>query len=353
MQGPGELVQLELEAGRDPEVRAGATQPPEQVGLLVRRCRDDAPVGRHQFDRAEAIDGQSEVALEAADSATERQPGHARVTDDPHRTYQAVLLCRDVQLTEEGAATGPCPAPMGVDGYCVQAAQVDDQTALARRVAERTVPAAADSDLELVLATEPDRGNDVIDAGRPHDQRWSPVEDRVPDPSCVVVVNGVRLDDLAGEMAAELIGLRARGRDGHGTRVGAGSVRVSSRVFGRAMTAEASPSTSAVVGHRRDAEMDLFPDEGLVVVAGQPLPLLLAIGDARLVVIGGQAMALLCSRHRCAPFGSWRFPRTHRMTGGRRCHRSNDGWAPRFATDGRPRRHGCRSPATPRSAMPQ
>src|SRR6476469_9021669 len=56
--------------------------------------------------------------------------------------------------------------------------------------------------------------------------------------------------------------------------------------------------------------MDLLPDEGLVVVAGQPVPLLLAIGDERLVVIRGQAMALLCSRHRCAPFGSWRFPRT-------------------------------------------
>src|SRR4029078_13532504 len=110
--------------------------------------------------------------------------------------------------------------------------------------------------------TAPARGNHAIAAGRPHDQRWSPVEDRVPDPSCVVVVNGVRLDDLAGEMAGELIVRGARGRDGHGTRVGAGSVRVSSRVFGRAMTAEASPSTSAVVGHRRDAEMDLFPDEG-------------------------------------------------------------------------------------------
>ena len=107
--------------------------------------------------------------------------------------------------------------------------------------------AAPDSDLELVVATEPDRGDDVLDASRPHDQRGTTVEDCVPHPSGVVVVDRVRLDDLAREMATELVGLWARGRHGHATRVGAGSVLVSSRVFGRAMTAEASRTSAAAM----------------------------------------------------------------------------------------------------------
>jgi hypothetical protein len=44
------------------------------------------------------------VALEAADSATEGQPGNAGVADDPDRTDEAVRLRGDVELAEEGAA---------------------------------------------------------------------------------------------------------------------------------------------------------------------------------------------------------------------------------------------------------
>ena len=86
---PGERMQLELEARRDAEVRAGATEAPEQLRLLVRARPDEAPVGGHELDRAKAVDRQPEPPLEPADAAAERQPGDARVADDPHRDRRA------------------------------------------------------------------------------------------------------------------------------------------------------------------------------------------------------------------------------------------------------------------------
>ena len=98
VEGPRERMQLELEARRDAEVRAGAAEAPEQLRLLVRARPHEAPVGGHELDRAKAVDRQPEPPLEPADAATERQPGDARVADDADRADEPVLLGRDVEL---------------------------------------------------------------------------------------------------------------------------------------------------------------------------------------------------------------------------------------------------------------
>jgi hypothetical protein len=44
-----ELVEAEMERGDDAEVSAAPTESPEQIRVLVFRCRHDAAVGRDDF----------------------------------------------------------------------------------------------------------------------------------------------------------------------------------------------------------------------------------------------------------------------------------------------------------------
>ncbi len=100
-------MQLQLQARHDAEVGTGAAESPEQLRLVLDICSHRAPVGGHELDCAKAVDRQAEPALQPSDAAAERQPGDARVTDDPDRADEAVLLGRDVECAEECSATGP------------------------------------------------------------------------------------------------------------------------------------------------------------------------------------------------------------------------------------------------------
>jgi hypothetical protein len=61
------------------------------------------------------------------------------------------------------------------------------------------MPTPSNGDLEVVLAAEPDGGDDVVDGGRANDDGRSPVEHGVPHSSGIVVADGVGQDDLARE----------------------------------------------------------------------------------------------------------------------------------------------------------
>ena len=218
-------MELELEARRDPEIRAGATQPPEQLGFLFRARTNGLAVGGHELDRAQAVDREAEPPLQPADAATERQPGDAGVPDDAHRADEPVLLGSDVELTEQGPTTRPCSAPLSVDDDLVHLAEVDDETAVGGRMPDGAVATSADGDLEVAVATEADGGRDVLDARRPKDQCRTSIERRVPDPPGIVVGGGIWRDDFAGEGAPKLVDVGGRGRggfrSGHGISLGA------------------------------------------------------------------------------------------------------------------------------------
>ena len=102
-----ERLEPELEGRRDPEVPAGATQTPEQLGLVGLGRAHQPAVGRDELDRGQVVDREAEVALEAADSPTERQPGDTGVPDDADRADEAVRLRGDVELAKEGATVRP------------------------------------------------------------------------------------------------------------------------------------------------------------------------------------------------------------------------------------------------------
>ena len=82
MEVGAERLEPELERGRDPEVPAGAAQAPEELGLLGLGRADEPAVGGDELDGGQVVDREPEVALEAADSPAERQPGDAGVADD-------------------------------------------------------------------------------------------------------------------------------------------------------------------------------------------------------------------------------------------------------------------------------
>ena len=207
-------MKLELEARRNAEVRAGAAEAPEQLGLFVRACPHEAPVGGHELDRAKAVDGEPEPPLEPTEAATERQSGDARMADDTHRADEPMRVACRVELAEERPAAGASEAPRRVDADLVHPPKVDDQAAVGCRVPDGAVTTAADGDLEVALAAESDGGDDVVDVRRSDDQGRPAIEHRVPDPPGIVVIGGIGRDDLAREGSAQLVNLSARWRRG-------------------------------------------------------------------------------------------------------------------------------------------
>ena len=74
-----ERVEPELEPGGDPEVRAGASEPPEELGMLVLGRAHDPAVGHDQLDREQVVDREAVLPLQPPHPAAEREPGDARV----------------------------------------------------------------------------------------------------------------------------------------------------------------------------------------------------------------------------------------------------------------------------------
>src|SRR3954452_9823927 len=66
------------------------------------------------------------------------------------------------------------------------------------------MPAAADSDLELLAAREPQRRSNVGRAGALHDQGWMLVVCGVPESARFVVARVARADDVSAQLSREL-----------------------------------------------------------------------------------------------------------------------------------------------------
>jgi hypothetical protein len=125
------------------------------------------------------------------------------VRDDADRTDEAEPLRRVVQVAEEGAASHARGSPLRVDLGAAHAGEVDHDSVVARRQPRDAVPAAADRDQQLLLASEPKRGDHVVDVRRPNDESGAAIRHPVPDSARLVVAGIVREDDLAGELLAE------------------------------------------------------------------------------------------------------------------------------------------------------
>ena len=163
-------VQLELELGHDAEVAAATAQPPEQLGVLLRRGAHDLAIRGDQLERDHVVAGQSVLAGEPAHAAAQGQPTHTRVRDVAGRGGHLVRLGRRIERTEQSTSLDPCSPVIRVDAHAAHRGQVDHQTALGNRQPDDAVPAAANPDLQALLPRQSDSTYDVLrspGSGRP------------------------------------------------------------------------------------------------------------------------------------------------------------------------------------------
>ena len=187
MQIRSERMEPELERRRDPEVPAGAAEAPEELGLVGLGRAHEPAIGGDDLDGGQVVDREPEVALEAADSPTERQPGDAGMADDADRADEAVRLRGDVELAEERAAVRAGDPGPRIDLDAAHLRQVDDEAAVRALEPGGGVATGLDRDLEVVLASEGDRRGDLLASTRPGDDRRPPIVDRVPETARLVV----------------------------------------------------------------------------------------------------------------------------------------------------------------------
>jgi hypothetical protein len=195
--GGTDRVQREPERADDAEVPAAASQRPEQIGMVVRRCPDDVAVGGDHLCLQEVVDGEAVLAHEPADTAAEAEAADARVAHDASGRRQSVGLGRAVDVAPQGTALDVGRACGGVDRHGAHRRKVDDDPVVAHRRAGHVVTSTPYRDLHVTVPREAHRRGDVGDPTASGDQPGSPVDHAVPHRSRAVVVSVPGGDELA------------------------------------------------------------------------------------------------------------------------------------------------------------
>jgi hypothetical protein len=142
--------------------------------------------------------------MKPADTAAERQACDAGVADEPARGRKPERLRLAVELAPEHAGLNPGRAALRVDPDPIHRPQVDDDAAVADRVAWVAVPSSADGDRQAGAPRELDGSQYVRHCAAAGDQRREAIDRPVPD-FAVLVVGGVAgPDQLTLERGAQL-----------------------------------------------------------------------------------------------------------------------------------------------------
>jgi hypothetical protein len=140
-------VQREPERGDDPEVATAAAQRPEQIGVFVRGCLDDAALAGGYLGGQQVVDGKPVSAHKEADATAEGKTGDAGVAHDPTGGGQTVGLRFLVDVAPQRSALDPRRAVGGVDPHGPHRREVDDDPVVAHRGAGHVVTPAPHGDL--------------------------------------------------------------------------------------------------------------------------------------------------------------------------------------------------------------
>ena len=191
-----------LQARRDAEVATPAANCPEQVGVLVGAGPHQHPVGRHDLDGQEVIDGKSVLTGQPADAAAEREAPESHGGRVPEGRRLAVGERRPDVLAREDAALGGRDPALRVDGNRLHRGQVDHQCPVghADAVTGDAVPAPANGKGETRLAREGDGRGHLARIQRPRD-RGRPAVDPGIGHLAGNVVPGIARDDHAAAQA--------------------------------------------------------------------------------------------------------------------------------------------------------
>ena len=156
----------------DAEVPAATAHRPEQVGMLGGTGGDQASVGQHDLDRLEVVDRKSMLPGQVADPAAQGEAGDADRRRVAERDGQVVLGEGGCDDAGRQSGLGTDDAAVRVDVQLGHRAEVDEQDAVAARMASGAVAAAADGELEAADASVIDGCGDVLRAGGPdHGER--------------------------------------------------------------------------------------------------------------------------------------------------------------------------------------
>ncbi len=189
-------VQLELELGHHAEVAATAAQPPEQLGVLVRRCTHDLATRGDQLERDHVVAGQPVLSREPP-----MAPPRVRPPTPVCETLPAVVAMTCGWVAASSAPSREPPwtharrrsgstrtSPIGVRSIIRPpsgTASPDD-----------TVSAAANPDLKTFLPCERDSTYDVAGLPTADDQRRVPIDHGVPHRTGLVVPPNARTQDV-------------------------------------------------------------------------------------------------------------------------------------------------------------
>ncbi len=198
-------MHLEGEGGHHAEIAATAAQGPEEIGMVVRVDGEELAIGGDDFGGDDVVAAQTEGAHEVAESAAHGEPADAGGGDDPAGGGETGVMTGGIELGPGDAALDDGGVALGIDGDLLHSGKVDHHAAVADRAAGDTVPAAADSEGELVRAGECDGGGDVMGVAALDDEGGIAVDHRVPDPAFGVVFGIGGGDDGAGQLAAQLV----------------------------------------------------------------------------------------------------------------------------------------------------
>jgi hypothetical protein len=124
--------------------------------VLVCGCGQDAPIGRHDFDRDERVDGEAVLARQPADSAAQGQAGDADRPGVAERHGHTVLGQRGCDLAGSQAGAGPHGPTVQIDVEAAEVARIEDENAVASAVPGEAVAAGANREIEAVATGEVD-----------------------------------------------------------------------------------------------------------------------------------------------------------------------------------------------------
>ena len=198
-------MQGELERRRDAEVAAAAAHGPEEILILERARAGDLAVGQHEIDGLQVVERHAVLGQQPAEAAAEREAADAGRADDPAGRREAVHLRLAIEDLPERAALGLRRARRGIDVHAAHLRQVDHHAAVDGRAAADVVPAAADGDLEPLVARELDRVDDVGHAAALGDERGTLVDEAVVHAPHAVVGGVGGLDDPPGKCRGQLL----------------------------------------------------------------------------------------------------------------------------------------------------
>src|SRR5262249_1483473 len=145
----------------DAKVAATAANCPEQVGVFASAGSAQLAVGGDDVHREQVVAAEAIRPAEPADATTKRKPSDARGRDDAAGGRQAKRLRLPVELCPGEASLGADSLPIRIHTDAFHRRYVDHDPAIAHTAASRAVSAGVDSNLQIAVAPEVDRVDDV------------------------------------------------------------------------------------------------------------------------------------------------------------------------------------------------